>query len=211
MVRGRDNSIKKTTNLLARWRTVYFNCIFLTANGKAYLIWKLREAWISESESEECVTAWVFRLRHRYEPEYRLIGDVCVNIKWIKVQPSREQGVYKFQCPVFLPNRFFVFEKRAKQAEPTRKLLCLFEFWVRSKFGFARIFCMCLVVSVCERSERSLLGNFWVCSNSGFFRSYGLFVYFGFGFFCFCGVSKASGAHSEILGNFFCYICNVRY
>ena len=49
---------------------------------------------------------------------------------------------------------FVAFAERAKRAEPTRKLLGLFVF-----FGFGLLFL---------RSEQSLLGNFWVCSNFGF-------------------------------------------
>ena len=36
---------------------VYFNCVFFTASVRADLISKLREARISESESEKCVNA----------------------------------------------------------------------------------------------------------------------------------------------------------
>ena len=37
-----------------------------------------------------------------------------------------------------------------------------------------------------ERSERSILGDFWVCSNSGFVKSMGLFeVWVLFAFFGF--------------------------
>ena len=50
-----------------------------------------------------------------------------------------------------------------------------------------------------ERSERSLLGNFWISLNSEFVRNLGCSNFLDL-VCCFCGVSEASGAYSETFG-----------
>ena len=97
------------------------------------------------------------------------------------------------------------------------KLSLLGNFCVYSNSGFVLSlglleFFVCVLLSRCaSEASGAYSETFGFVRILGFFEVRVCLYILDSVFFCFCGVSEASGAHSEILGNFFCYICNVRY